>query len=284
MPTPEPESLAELVRFAPDVYGVRHQNHVALFAVSDAGVVLVDPIGQLNPRAPGLIKAAIASVTDRPVKYVVYSHSSADHSSGGAAFKDTAEFVGHRLTASRMAAAEDPSSPPPTLTFDTQLALELGERRLDLYAANLWEEDDYIIAHDPAARLVMFVDLVQPRNLPFRRLLGHPDRIVARLDWLAKTLDFDTVVSGHATPFMVGGPADVLEARQYYLDLSEAIEQARGSGLADGSEAMVASVRDALLGRYGTWRRFDEMLALNVEGMLRWRAGEKLGHFLGAPD
>jgi hypothetical protein len=279
------DSLAELARVAPDSYLVRHQNHVALFIVApQAGVILVDPIGQLNPRVPGLIKAAIATVTDEPVRYLVYSHSSADHSSGGAAFADTANFVGHRLTATRMAAAEDPSSPPPTLTFDTQLALELGERRLDLYAADLWEEDDYIIAHDPAAKLVMFVDLVQPRNIAFRRLLGHPDRIVARLEWIANNLDVETVVSGHATPFMVGGREDVLEARQYYLDLSEAIQQARAKGLADGSPEMVESVREALLSRYGTWRRFDEMLALNVEGMLRWRAGEQLGHFLGAPN
>ena len=32
------ESLAELVRFAPDVYGFRWANHVALFIVTGAGV------------------------------------------------------------------------------------------------------------------------------------------------------------------------------------------------------------------------------------------------------
>ena len=45
-----------------------------------------------------MIKAAIATVTDQPVKCVVYSHSSADHSTGGAIFADTAQFVGHRLS------------------------------------------------------------------------------------------------------------------------------------------------------------------------------------------
>jgi glyoxylase-like metal-dependent hydrolase (beta-lactamase superfamily II) len=286
------ESLAELARVAPDVYVVRHQNHVSLCIVAgDAGVILVDPIGQLNLRVPALIKAAIGTVTDRPVRYVVYSHSSADHSTGGAAFADTAQFVGHRLTAERMSAANDSGVgvgvgerlPPPTVTFDRRLALELGGRTVDLYAADLWEADDYLILHDPAARLVMFVDLVQPKNVPFRRLLGHPDRIVERLRWLAETLDFDTLVSGHATPHMTGSKADVLEAAQYYLDLSEAIDQARASGQPDHSAEMRRSVRTALTARYGGWRRFDEMLDLNVEGMLRWRAGEQLGHYLGAP-
>ena len=282
---PTVESLAELARIAPDTYLVRHQNHVALFiVVPDAGVILVDPIGQLNPRVPGLIKAAIATVTDQPVKLVVYSHSSADHSTGGASFADTAQFVGHRLTAERMAAAKDRNLAPPTITFETHFTLELGGHRLDLYPADLWQEDDYVIVHDPAARVVMFVDLVQPRNIPFRRLLGHPDRIVERLRWVADHLEFDTLVSGHATPRMTGSTQDVLEAAQYYQDLSEAIEQARRDGLSDHSLEMHQSVRAALDEKYGQWRRFDEMLDLNIEGMLRWRAGERLGHFLGAPD
>jgi hypothetical protein len=279
------DSLAELARVAPDTYLVRHQNHAALFIVApQAGVILVDPIGQLNPRVPGLIKAAIATVTDEPVRYLVYSHSSADHSTGGAIFTDTAQFVGHRLTADRMAAARDRDLTPPTITFDTRFTLELGPRRLDLYPADLWQEDDYVIVHDPAARVVMFVDLVQPKNIPFRRLLGHPDRILERLGWVADHLEFDTLVSGHATPRMTGTKEDVVEAARYYQDLSEAIEQARRDGLSDHSLEMHQSVRAALDEKYGQWRRFDEMLDLNVEGMLRWRAGERLGHFLGAPD
>jgi glyoxylase-like metal-dependent hydrolase (beta-lactamase superfamily II) len=277
--------VAELARVAPDIYVVRHHNHVALFIVVDqAGVILVDPIGQLNPRVPELIKATIASVTDLPVKYVVYSHSSADHSMGGAAFADTARFVGHRLTAERMAAANDPNLVPPSITFDTRLSLELGGRRLELYPADLWQEDDYLVVHDPAARVLMFVDLIQPKNIPFRRLLGHPDRIVERLCWVADHLEFDTLVSGHATPSMVGARDDVLEAAQYYQGLSEAIEQARRDGLSDHSLEMHQAVRAALTETYADWRRFDEMLDLNIEGMLRWRAGERLGHFLGAPD
>ena len=32
---------------------------------------------------------------------------------------------------------------------------------------------------------------------------------------------------------------------------------------------MTAAVRAALKPRYGAWRRFDEFLGLNIEGMLR---------------
>ena len=271
MPT---ESLAELVRFVPDVYGFRWANHVALFIVTDAGVILVDPIGQGNPRTPALIKEAIRSVTEQPVRYVVYSHSAFDHSTGGAAFADTARFVGHRNAVDPIKAAKDPTTPAPDITFDTKMTLELGGRPLDLYPADLSPTDDYIVIHDPVGRVAMFVDLVQPRNIPFRTLLGHPERIVERLQWIEGALDFDVIVSGHATPQMSGTKQDVVEQRRYYGDLSEAIGVARAAGLADGSPEMTTLVRNALRPKYGAWRRFDEFLALNIDGMIAWRAGK----------
>ena len=268
------ESLAELVRFAPDVYGFRWANHVALFVVTSAGVILVDPIGQVNPRTPALIKEAIRAVTPEPVRYVVYSHSAFDHSTGGAVFADTARFVGHRNAVEPIRAAKDPTTPVPDITFDTRTTLELGGRRLDLYAADLSPTDDYIVVHDPASRVAMFVDLVQPRNVPFRTLLGHPDRIDQRFRWIEDHLEFDIIVSGHAAPQMSGTKADVVEQRRYHEDLAGAIATARAAGLADASPEMTTLVRSVLAPRYGTWRRFDEFLGLNVSGMIAWRAGQ----------
>jgi glyoxylase-like metal-dependent hydrolase (beta-lactamase superfamily II) len=271
MPT---ESLAELVRFAPDVFGFRWVNHVALFIVTDAGVILVDANGQLNPQTPALIKEAIRSVTSQPVKYFVYSHSAFDHSTGGAVFADTARFVGHKNTVERIRAANDPTTPVPDIVFDQKTTLALGGRRVDLYPADLSPADDYIVVHDPTARVAMFVDLMQPRNVPFRTLLGHPERIVERLQWLEDKLDFDVIVSGHATPQMSGTKSDVAEQRGYYRDLSDAIAAARAAGLADGSAEMTTLVAAILHPKYGAWRRFDEFLALNIRGMIAWRAGQ----------
>src|SRR2546427_11560958 len=110
MPT---ESLAELVRFAPDTYGFRWANHVALFIVTDAGVLLVDANGQVNPRTPSLIKEAIRSATPQPVKHVVYSHSAFDHTTRGALFADTARLVGHQNTVAPITAKADPPTPAP---------------------------------------------------------------------------------------------------------------------------------------------------------------------------
>ena len=270
------ESLAELIRFGPDAYGVRYENHVAAFFTGLDGVILVDPCGQHNPRVPFVIKEAIRSLTEQPVKYVVYSHWGADHGMGGAAFADTAQFVGHRNTVGKIKAAKDPHSPPPTVIVDKQMTLELGSNKLDLHFADFSEQDDYLVVHHPASRLIMTIDYVQPKNVPFRMLLGNPDKIIERLQWIHDKLDFDVLVSGHTAPQVTGTKQDVLEARQYLLDLSTAVDRARSAGKADASAEMKAAVEAELKPKYGSWRRFDTMLAENVEGLIGWRAGKNL--------
>jgi hypothetical protein len=61
--------------------------------------------------------------------------------------------------------------------------------------------------------------------------------------------------------------------RVYYHDLSDAIATARAAGLADDSPEMTTLVGSILHPKYETWRRFDELLALNIQGMIAWRAG-----------
>src|SRR3989442_5592660 len=265
------ESLAELVRFTPDAFGFRWVNHVALFIVTEAGVILVDANGQVNPRTPYLIKEAIRSVTAQPVKYLVYSHSAFDQSTGGSVFADTARFVGHKNPVDRIKAANDPTTPAPDIVFDKKMTLELGGRSVDLYPADLSPTDDYIVVHYPAGRLAMFVDLVQPRNIPFRTLLGHPDRIVERLQWIEEKLDFAVIVSGHRTPQLNGTKQDVVEQRVYFRDLSDAIATARAAGLADGSPEMTTLVGSILHPKYGGGRRFAPVPTLEIQGMIARR-------------
>jgi glyoxylase-like metal-dependent hydrolase (beta-lactamase superfamily II) len=267
-----PETVAQLGRLAPDTYTFSYENHTALFIVTDEGVIVADPCGQANPRVPFILKETIRSLTEQPVKYVLYSHWGADHGMGGAVFADTARFVSHRNAAPKIAAANDPTSPVPDLLFDDRLTLELGGKKVELYAAELSPKDDYFLLHYPAGKVIMAVDYVQPLNVPFRGMVGHPDWTVRRLEWIDNTLDFDTVVSGHSTPQVTGSRKDVGEARGYLLDLSDAVAAAQAKGLADNSPEMVDAVREAMTPKYGKWRRFDQFLPLNVEGLLRWRA------------
>ncbi|HVY65669.1 MAG TPA: MBL fold metallo-hydrolase [Gammaproteobacteria bacterium] len=92
-PAVRPAPAREIIHVKGDLYRARNGNWYTAFLVTDAGIILADPINtdfakwlkaDLDTRFPG-----------KPVRYVIYSHSHFDHAEGGGAFAATATFVGH---------------------------------------------------------------------------------------------------------------------------------------------------------------------------------------------
>ena len=69
-----------------NVYLFRYGGHQAIFIVTPQGVIATDPISYERPAKPYI--DAIKAVTDKPIKYVIYSHHHYDHIAGGKPFKD----------------------------------------------------------------------------------------------------------------------------------------------------------------------------------------------------
>jgi glyoxylase-like metal-dependent hydrolase (beta-lactamase superfamily II) len=57
----------------------------AMFVVTGAGVMVIDPFNSDSARA---MLQEIRKVTDEPIRYVFYSHDHWDHASGGQVFKN----------------------------------------------------------------------------------------------------------------------------------------------------------------------------------------------------
>ena len=259
------DTLGEIVALGANAYAVRYGNYVSVFFVTPDGVIVVDPCGQTTPRMPYLVKEAIRVVTEAPVRYVVYSHWGADHGRGGAAF-DTAQFVAHRNANARIAEANDELSPVAEIVVDVETTLSLGGTDVLLYPTDFWDGDDYLIVYEAQSKVLVTVDFVQSRTVPFRKLFGIPSRVIQRLQWLDETLDFETVISGHALQGIAGTRDDVRAQRQYYEDLGAAIARTNGDP---------AAVRAALAPRYGDWRRFDQMIDENIAGFLEWSPADQ---------
>jgi glyoxylase-like metal-dependent hydrolase (beta-lactamase superfamily II) len=95
-PAPPPAQRApvrEIIHVKGDLYRAHNGNWYTAFLVTPAGIILADPInagfadwlkGELDKQFP-----------NKPVRYVIYSHSHFDHAEGGGAFAATATFVGH---------------------------------------------------------------------------------------------------------------------------------------------------------------------------------------------
>jgi glyoxylase-like metal-dependent hydrolase (beta-lactamase superfamily II) len=82
----------EIGQLTGDVYYARLDDYVSAFMVTPDGIVLVEPFGT---EFATWLKGELDRRFGVPVKYVIYSHSHADHSSGAAVFKDTARIIGH---------------------------------------------------------------------------------------------------------------------------------------------------------------------------------------------
>src|SRR3712207_9365624 len=123
----------DLQQFADDTYAFTNGGYISLFIVTDEGVIATDPGSQSGPERAEAYRAAIASVTDQPVRYLVYSHDHADHATGGEVFADTATFVSHHNAVEKLAALADPRTPVPEIAFTDQLTIELGGKTIELY-------------------------------------------------------------------------------------------------------------------------------------------------------
>jgi cyclase len=99
-------------------------------SVGEDGIVIVDD--QYAPLAPK-IKAALASITDQPVRFVINTHYHGDHTGGNEFFGETAPVVAHENVRSRLAAGMPsrnidpaPEGALPVITFNDRLSIHLN--------------------------------------------------------------------------------------------------------------------------------------------------------------
>jgi glyoxylase-like metal-dependent hydrolase (beta-lactamase superfamily II) len=259
---------ADLQQFADDTYAFVNSGYISLFIVTDEGVIATDPGSQSGPERAEAYRAAIASVTDQPVRYLIYSHHHPDHATGGEIFADTATFISHRNAVEKLAALADPRIPVPEIAFTDQLTVELGGKTIELYYTGRNHSDNSIVLLYPERRLLFAVDFIPVNTLLFQNLPdAYPEEWIESLRWIEENLDFDVLVPGH--PPLPGTKANVTEVREYLEDLMAAVRAAQDQGLADNSPEMVEAVRTELEPAYGSWGMFAEWLPLNIEGLLR---------------
>jgi glyoxylase-like metal-dependent hydrolase (beta-lactamase superfamily II) len=259
---------ADLQQFADDTYAFVNSGYISLFIVTDEGVIATDPGSQSGRERADAYRAAIASVTDQPVRYLIYSHHHPDHATGGDIFAETATFISHRNAVEKLAALADPRTPVPEIAFTDQLTLELGGKTIELYYTGRNHSDSSIVLLYPERRLLFAVDFIPVNTLLFQNLPdAYPEEWVKSLRWIEANLDFDVLVPGH--PPLPGTKENVTEVREYLEDLMAAVRAAQDQGLADNSPEMIEAVRAELEPAYGSWGMFAEWLPLNIEGLLR---------------
>jgi glyoxylase-like metal-dependent hydrolase (beta-lactamase superfamily II) len=240
-----------------NVYIFRHGNHQAIFIVTSDGVIATDPVAYGRPQGGQAYLDEIRKVTDKPVKYLVYSHHHYDHIAGGQAFKDAgAKIISHTRAKERLAALKDPATPLPDETFSKQRTLKLGGTALEMTYLGLSHSDSLLALRLPKEKLIFIVDLLPVGGVPGRGMIdfypleaqGAIKRILA--------MDWERMIPGHPGPGgRLGTKKDVQDQLQFQQDASDAVKAAAREG-----KCWDAAEKEVKLPKYESWPGYENNL------------------------
>jgi glyoxylase-like metal-dependent hydrolase (beta-lactamase superfamily II) len=240
-----------------DVYRFQNNFHVAMFVVTEDGIVVTDPI---DKDAVAWLKNELDSRFGKPVTHMILSHSHADHASGGQEWGDI-EVIAHDNAALNIKNGSAETAMP-TVTFADTYNFSTGGKTFELTYLGTGHGNDMVATVVRPENVGFVVDVVSPKRLPFRDFPGAD--IDGYIDQIAKaeTLDFEILVPGHSSN---GTKADVTEAREYMEMLRAGVLQA----LKDGKSVDDIKASD-LVSEYSSWMAYEDWRPLNIEGMARW--------------
>jgi glyoxylase-like metal-dependent hydrolase (beta-lactamase superfamily II) len=266
-----PQTSTKKVDGTENVYVFRYGGHQSMFVVTSQGVIATDPISYLRPAQPYI--DAIKAVTDKPIKYVIYSHHHYDHIAGGKPFKDLgATFISHRRARERLLELKKQNALLPDIVIPDQVVgdkktIKLGDTTLELIYVGRNHSDNSLVMRLPKEKLVFVVDFAPIESVQFRNIPDNasPLEYIASLKKLA-ALDWDRMIPGH--PYAggrYGTKKDVNDDIAYLEDLSAEVKKA-----ADAGKCFDTAMKEVKLPKYEKWANYDASLPSNVERFCYW--------------
>jgi glyoxylase-like metal-dependent hydrolase (beta-lactamase superfamily II) len=257
-PPPKPPTFeTKKVDGTDNVYVFRYQNSQSMFVVTPAGVIATDPIGYGRPQAVDTYVAEIKKVTDKPIKYLVYSHQHFDHIAGGQPFKDAgAKIIAHKKAKERLLVLKDPHTLLPDETMDKQKTIKLGGTTLELHYVGLNHSDSTIVMLLPKEKILFAVDFLPVGQVPGRGMIDfYPLQAEASIQRVLK-LDWDRLIPGHpGVGGRLGTKQDAQDQLTFLQDASAAVRvEAQAGKCWDPVE------KELKLPKYASWPGYEANL------------------------
>jgi len=175
-------------------------------AVGTDGVIVVD--SQFAPMHDKL-KAAIAKITNLPVKYLINTHYHGDHTGGNEAFgKEGVTIVAHQNLRNRLAnpppgnnGQTPPASPPealPKQVYNDKTTVSVGGRTAQVVHIEAHTDTDSVV-YFPDANVLAVGDTGGPNRYPNIALGGSIDGMIKGTEtYLNMANDQTKIIPGHA--------------------------------------------------------------------------------------
>ena len=235
-----------------NLFWVTDGTYQSAFLTTPDGVVVFDApptIGHNLRRAVDEVTAAEG--VGNTVTHLVYSHHHADHAGAANLFGDGVVRIGHVETRRLLLRDDDPTRPPPEVTFEDRYTLQVGGERVELAWHGPNHSPDNIFIHFPDHDALMAIDIVnagwvpvynvnlsedvpgyigageQAESYPWKHLIsGHLGRLATRDDVALHRRYVDDIVEGcyaalasvDPTPYLGKYRENVWAALRGYLD------------------------------------------------------------------
>lgn len=262
----QPQIATTKVEGTENVYIFRNGNHQAMFIVTKDGVIATDPIAYGRPTGGKAYLDEIKKVTDKPVKYLIYSHHHYDHIAGGQSFKDAgAQVIAHRRAKERLTALKGTGNNVvvPDRAVGNKQVLRLGGTVLELHHVGRNHSDSSLVMFLPKEKIIFAVDF---------NGLGVPSRLAVNdaypIEWEASlkrtlALNWDRMIPGHPYPGgRLGTKKDIEQQLTFLSDLSDEVKKA-----ADAGKCFSPADNELKLPKHSMVAGYEQNLAWNVH---RW--------------
>ena len=250
-PAKPPQIETTKVPQTDNVYIFRNGNHQSIFIVTEEGVIATDPVAYARPTGGQSYLDEIRKVTDKPIKYMIYSHHHFDHVAGGRVFKDAgATFLAHWRAKERLEQLKDPHTVIPDETVPSRgRTIRLGSTTLELTYHGLNHSDSTLIMRLPKDRIIFVVDTIPVGSFPGRSMIDfYPLETEAFLKTVLE-MDWERLIPGHR------GPGGRLGTKQDVQDQLELLQTASAEiqKLAQDGKCWVPTETDYKMPKYEKW-------------------------------
>src|SRR5262245_5323211 len=253
-----PQIETKKVEGTDNVYIFRNGNHQAMFIVTKDGVIATDPVAYGRPTGGQAYVDEIKKVTDKPIKYLVYSHHHFDHIAGGKAFKDAgAKVVAHRKVKERLAPLGDPNTVLPDETFDKTKTIKLGGTTLELSYLGLNHSDSNIVMRLPKEKIIFVVDTIPVGSVPGRGMIDMYPMESEQFIKKVLAMDWERLIPGHP-----GQPNGRLGTKKDAEDQLNLLQDASAEMKKLGQEGKCWDVaeKEFKLQKYASWPGYENGL------------------------
>jgi glyoxylase-like metal-dependent hydrolase (beta-lactamase superfamily II) len=223
--------------------------------VGNDGVVMVDD--QFAPLSDKLA-AAIRTVSNGPIRFLINTHIHGDHNGGNENFAAMGvPIMAHDNVRTRMVNAETPRPPAgrPVITYGDTVSLHLNDQDINVIKVPPAHTDGDSIVHFPAADVIHAGDVFRTTGYPGVDA-GNGGTVGGTLEALQIIIDLagpnTRIVPGHGVP---ASRAEVVEFRDMVAEVRSRISDLITQGMTV-EQVVAANATADLDERWGSFERF----------------------------